>query len=910
MRFIFLTFSLLGFFCSFSQTGNYFLSHYSPGEDRFDNVCFDIVQGEEGTMYFASRSGVLTFDGRNWDLISGNGAIYSLQQNKGELYWSGAAGFGKVVRREDGSRQLEKLSGKDVHDVFQSLTVDDKLYFVSENVVLASGKDSLKIESSSLTGSFLGIFELFGSVYINTEEGEIFKIDGDKLLRSPLGFSEGDEVIFSSSFQNQYILGLASGKVFTCGENLAPRELALDDQLYADASVVVSGSWVNQDLFVLGTLRGGMIFIQPSTGKTQEIINYNTGLPDNEVFAMMSDKNQSIWAAHEYGFTRVAPYLPFRSFNHYDGLSGNLLCALTLDEGVYVGTSLGLFKLEREEVYDEITYYVEVEVNPTKKRERKKETTQQKPQEIVTPIPQETESKRKGFLRFLKKNKSKSSGGETSGDSTSAPDRSSITRDASIQYKQVKKTEKVLRTAHYSYKKVAGIEAKVTQLTELHGQLIATGLGGAYSVKGLQAKPILEEPVRAAFVSASRKMLFVSTYSDEVRTFVTNNTGWQRLDLLENLNDQISAMVEGQGDELWFYAPDKAYRLNVSAQEVKIIQTVEIVNPTFDEVTGIRLNNEIILAYSQGFFHFDRASNSFVKLDTIPKPVYYFTSQGGVLHSDLHHWNLLGKAKGASNLQLLNLFSNLRFVSTNPGSDDLWLITTTNELYKFYGEQFTPSESGYAPILRAIRTGGDKMRSRQNLELEVDKSAVTFEVVQPDYIAAQAMEYRYQLEGLGKAWSSWSNSNNVIHFPYLPSGDYTLLVQARDIFGKTKDLEAITFEVLPPYWKRPWFYALEFFVFAALVLLSFRLSTRYRIISRLLSLLTIIMLIQFIQTVVGETFETRASPVIDFFMQVIVAFIILPVEGYLRNLMLRSLDSQSGLYKFLSPQTKTPQEEK
>jgi hypothetical protein len=61
------------------------------------------------------------------------------------------------------------------------------------------------------------------------------------------------------------------------------------------------------------------------------------------------------------------------------------------------------------------------------------------------------------------------------------------------------------------------------------------------------------------------------------------------------------------------------------------------------------------------------------------------------------------------------------------------------------------------------------------------------------------------------------------------------------------------------------------------------------------------MLIQFIQTAIGQMFDTKSSPVLDFFVQVIVAFMILPVEGYLRNLMLRSLDTQSRLYRFLSP---------
>jgi hypothetical protein len=86
----------------------------------------------------------------------------------------------------------------------------------------------------------------------------------------------------------------------------------------------------------------------------------------------------------------------------------------------------------------------------------------------------------------------------------------------------------------------------------------------------------------------------------------------------------------------------------------------------------------------------------------------------------------------------------------------------------------------------------------------------------------------------------------------LPPGDYSLRVQARDIFGNVQELDVVSFEVLAPYWKRTWFYALEFLLFASLVVLSVRLSTRYHVISRLLSLLTIILLIQFIQTVIGR----------------------------------------------------------
>jgi ligand-binding sensor domain-containing protein len=327
MRSIFLTFLLLGFFRLYSQTGNYFLSHFSPTEKRFDNVCFDIVQDDHGLLYFATRKGVLQYDGKNWDPIPGNGAIYSLLiSRQGSIFWSGASGYGVVGKDDQGFTQLKTTSGPGASEVFQGLEAGERIYFLNEEslFVITEKSDTIIIKSSGPTGLFIGMTEIFGKIYLNAEQG-IFKVDGNKLVPSLLGFSTDDEILFATTYQNTALIGLANGKIFICRENLIPHEVHLEDQTYADASVIVSACWVNRDLFVVGTLRGGMIFVNATTGKTQQIINYATGLPDNEVYAMMSDNSQSIWSAHEYGFTRVSPYLPFRSFSHYTGLQGNLL---------------------------------------------------------------------------------------------------------------------------------------------------------------------------------------------------------------------------------------------------------------------------------------------------------------------------------------------------------------------------------------------------------------------------------------------------------------------------------------------------------------------------------------------------------------------------------------------------------
>jgi hypothetical protein len=229
------------------------------------------------------------------------------------------------------------------------------------------------------------------------------------------------------------------------------------------------------------------------------------------------------------------------------------------------------------------------------------------------------------------------------------------------------------------------------------------------------------------------------------------------------------------------------------------------------------------------------------------------------------------------------------------------LVNGENELYKFFGDKIEPFAKEFPLFLKSIRNQDKTIIQKHEINMDQEHSSVLFTIVQPDYINPTGIEFRYRLKGLNEQWSDWSSKNNVISFNYLPTGDYALEAQAKNIFGKVSELEPIGFEVLPPYWKRSWFYALEFSIIASLVILSFRLSTRYRIISRLLSLLTIILLIEFIQTAIGSTIITENSPVIDFLIQVVVALLVLPVEGYLRNLMLRSLDSSGKFYQFIVP---------
>lgn len=902
MRYFLLVFFLINS-ASFAQTGNYFLSHYSPGQDRLDHVCFQIAQHENGMIYFATRTGILQFDGTTWTDISANGAVYTVHiTNQGEIFWGGVNGLGRIVFTAQGIPMATPLSTS-AKNVFQSVYVNENLYFINEQTifVLTTEGDLVRtIPYQNAESGLSGIHEIAGNVYVSTTDGKLLRIDEKTVTPAKLG-NPSAGLVFSGSFNGRYLFGLTNNEIYLQERGKTPRKLVLEDQQYLDRSVVVQGTWVSGELIALGTLRGGLVFINVGNGKTYEIVNSTKGLPDNEIFTLFSDRSQSVWAAHEFGFTRVVPNLPFRSFNHYSGLEGNLLCALSFNNAVFVGTSVGLFKLEKEDVYEEIQYYVDV---PTKGKARaRSEKSQAK---STTSAEPEVESKRRGLFGLFKKKKA------TETDKSDHPVPGSVPRDGAASQSRVLRTDRVFRSSNYVYRKVKGIEAKVTQLSEIDGKLIAAGLGGTFEINGLSGKQLLEEPSRYLYGTRDG-FLFVSTYSDRVHVLRHAQGQWRNQDFLINVDDQIDHIFESEDGDVWLCSPDKFYQINLVSGDTPDIRIVPVANPNYDQLVGISFKGDLIFANSGGLFRYDRNETRFQKIDSLSGKglTNYFADGRSLWYRDNHGWKSLGNRPEGRNAGLLNMFRNIRFMHPDKRSGDLWIITGNNELFKFYNDRATSYPAGFPLILKSVRNGELKQRGRRiDVRSESTNNGVSIQVVQPDYLGSMAVEYRYRLKGLDQSWSEWSQSNNLIEIPYLPSGDYVLQVQSKNVFGEDKSMEEVVLNIIPPYWKRPWFYAFEVLLFSFFVLLSFRLSIRYRIISRLLMLLTIIILIQLVETLIGETLQTNTSPVIDFIVQVAIAMLILPVEGYLRERMLRSLEVRDRFSRFILPKAARELDEK
>ena len=887
----------VGFACQLvlGQTGHYFLSHYKPENDNVSYLSFDIRQDNNGILYFANRSGVLQFDGRTWTMVPIIG-VYSLAVTPaGEVYASGITGFGKI-----GLNELNELSYIPLSDslpkarnIFASLANENVVYFLSESQLYEYNTDthvSRILFTANIThGNFTSLFRIGSSQYLNTENGGLKKIQEENLMATGLPQLQKKELVFveRSPDQKTDLIATGDNHFFMLKEGQPLRRFQPNDSLYLISNVVANGTWVTDKLLAIGTLRGGIVFVDSETGKTEEILNYHAGLPDNEIYALHSDGRQGVWVAHDYGFTRVAPFLPFRTYNHYPGLAGNLLCVQSFFGQVYVGTTLGLFCLSKEEMFVDQAYTT---------TQTKTETFNVDVQDNL-PLPQDEvkqseHKKRKfGFMNILKKKKKEEVAPAPVIQTPKAAPKPSTKSISKTTKTQVRKTRKVLSGIEYVYKPVTGIYGKVDQLIPVENKLIAAGVGGVFEVNGLSGTPLSREPVRTIFFSRNLKELLVSTYNDEIKTFRSEKKGWKQTNFPDTLSAYADYFFEDNLQNLWICERDRMVRVGVEEGEILDADSIPLPSVSVDRTVGLSNGQEVYLTHNGAFYHYASFKNQFVKYDSFAAAKKYFASAGYFWFYDGHKWRTFdSKLQAAVKTEWLSLFPDIRYLGPADQGKSLWVITADNELYKFTSEQGQVPESN--PLfLKEVRSLEHQLSPTTSLLVEEGESALTFKFMQPEYISLEAVEYRYWVQGIHKAWSDWSTLNNVIIFSYLPTGKYKVLVEAKELFGRVTKLDNIDLEVVPPYWKRTWFYALELLVFGSLVVLSLRLNvakSRYRYLSRFLSALTIVLFIQFIQTIATANITLKSTPVADFFIQVVIALLVLPVEEFLRTRIVKA----------------------
>ena len=161
----------------------------------------------------------------------------------------------------------------------------------------------------------------------------------------------------------------------------------------------------------------------------------------------------------------------------------------------------------------------------------------------------------------------------------------------------------------------------------------------------------------------------------------------------------------------------------------------------------------------------------------------------------------------------------------------IWLGSPEG-IYRFDPNIKMREDTNHSVHIRRVLSFGDSIiyNGTNNTDFKAPKlsytsKAMRFEFAIPYFISSDMTTYRYRLEGFEDDWSGWTTETKK-DYTNIPGGNFTFLVQAKNLYGQISSTSKFDFEILSPIYKRWWAYVLyiSFILFLLIIIIRQLLS--------------------------------------------------------------------------------------
>ncbi len=899
----FFLFFLVFYDLSLAQKGDLYLYNYDVPIKNLDNQNSAVVQGNNGFMYFANKKGVMSYDGVSWELIRTSNTPYALvvdPRRGGKVYVGCRESFGYLKRDKKGQDNYVTISGdyKNFGEIQHIKILDKFIYFYSDKALFKASLASnqvIKVWRANPDREFAGLAFHQDKIYINIQGKGLHQVQekgfrlvketkeafADHYLRASVRYNSSQSLLCMSDDQCYYFNGRSIKPYKPFAEN------------YIEGNVIRTALNLNDQLLAIATLSGGVIVIDKKTLDTEAILNYQTGLPDDEVSAICTDNQGGIWISHAKGISRADLKLPIRLFSGYAGLEGNLETVFTHGDSLFVATSDGLYYLSKVDRYEEIASLIRKEQKYLRTVENVVKTIR-----IEEPFPEKTVRIYRHSQNGEKKERRKIIIEEEK-EIKKIPTRVFGTEFATTLFR-TKEARKAyaLQSIPYIYKEVKGLNAKCRQLLSYRGSVIAASNLGLYEVvqKGeeIEANPIIPDKY-INFIYQSEQnpsWLYVCTESGLI-ILTKDQYTWREVANQEDaLNTNVYSLME-DGNTLWLGAESQVFKLKIGQEGELSAPKRYLFKESYSEDVLVRMlkgNPAFIL--SSGIYSYNPKKDDLFKNPKLQKYFnprsHIFYQQAGFTWIKNSSWQNISHPEDTDFLKTtyFEFFGNIEEIYVDP-KQNIWIIDN-NSLFRISSEAQKDKQENFTAYIKHIQNKPDEFIPLDQVIFDYNKEgrSFTFRMAAPFYRNESAVEYQYWLEGLSKDWSDW-NTEAAISFPYVPSGDYKLHVRARNMFNQRSEEQIYAFRIRPPFWETYWFYGLQISVMLGLLILSFVFSRsgKNATVAYILTFVSLITIFEFVILLLEPYVENFSNgiPIFKLGMNILLAISLNPLERYVKT---------------------------
>lgn len=759
-----------------------------------DPQVFSISQDIHGNMLFVTRQGIVIHDGETMEMLQLPAFPFTIKgiQDHSMVYVGCNQQFGYIKTNAFGSYEYHRISEPSFQpgDVIRIANRSDNVYFAGDFSLARVSMKSNKVdrEWTFLSDTLLtGLFSLNERIYVQFNATGLTELVNDTF--EPLVNSSNrlsGEIIFTTEYDPSHVLiGTSDQKMFLFnGRNF--EEFKTEYDSYLRESMVIGAVMTGEDKIVFSTLIGGMVVVDKTRGKKVLILNSNTGLPDDGIYAIGTDRFGGVWVSYESGLTRADFNFPAKVYNSYSGLYGNLQTIAFHEGKLYAGGNEGVFVLSEKKNYRE----TEIIVPLTRREIRQMEREERK-------AANANEVAKRGFLsRLLSVFKSDGSNSDSEEDEKSRE----FTR---------RKIYTMLSVSH-EFEKIGGINEKCKQLLPTKTGLIAVTNTGAYLIEGRKASLIKKDSyVRFAAVSLNPESFFV-VGSSGIYHMVRSGNKWIDNLILPGYEQTIYSLVEKSPGAIWLGSDNLIQRIQLDRNKPPRVIFIPVERNFFERVQLKNVNDTLFVFLSTGVYMLDdNMLNPYFSEETGSVPSQRIISGASEmfwLKSSEGWFSLAGPTYSKELDEFLGVFNNIQQIFYHEAGE-IWILDQGNQIYRIGTRAIQRNSTDFHVFIKSISNQQGMKFPLDSLRLKHENSSLEFRVSAPGFIREGSTYFQYILDGLMKDWSKWSN-NNVIEFPVLPPGKYVLHVRAKNVLGQISNELSVNFEIKPPFRQTLWFYLL------------------------------------------------------------------------------------------------------
>jgi ligand-binding sensor domain-containing protein/DNA-binding CsgD family transcriptional regulator len=751
------------FAVSVKRTGFSFVQNYSKQVYQAGTQVWSISQDRQGMMYFGNNSGLLTYDGRYWNLfpVTNGSVIRSVKvTHDGRVYVGASNEFGYFIfdplkgMKYTSLLEMVPIEYRDFGEVWNIAEYNGGILFHSFNALFFYKNN--KIEVISFDRNLHFSFAVDSEIFIREIDRGLLKLEGLQLIQvkqseklgvlTVTGIIRLDEknLLIATREQGLYVLDANGVREF----NTILQQYLRDNQIFCTYKI-------SYEFFALGTVQDGVIIIDRQ-GKLVQHLDRECGLQNNTILSLSTDHDGNLWLGLDNGIDFILLNSPLSYFAHQNDV-GAVYAIQKKDDFLYLGTNQGLFS--KKWPCQALLPGSERDFHFIEGSQGQVWTLDNKNGVILVGHDKGTfYIDRQRLTRISSYN-----GGWTFAEVPGNP-------DLLIEgmYSGLILDKLYTQKGKPAWKYVRNIPGFNQSCKEIYfddrGYLwVGHGYKGVYRLRLTPTFDSIDQVIHYAKNSGlpSNYNLNVQKFNNQI--IVSSDKGIYLFDYLkENFykseeltklfeNKNVFSLIEDQLGNIWYFTGNG----------------MGILKPNFDgtytkiSVPFASLKNKLIASY-ENIYSIDRSN-------------ILIPNEDGVIHFDPSFNKEYNKDYTVLVRRVEILNDSVLFAGTYNCAPP---IESKVIRYAFNHLWFT-----YAAVF---------------------------------YEQSESQEYSYKLEGFDDRWSEWSNSSEK-EYTNLPEGTYSFKVKSKNIYGKICEATPYHFIILPPFYRSTIAYILFAIFFAAVI---------------------------------------------------------------------------------------------